>query len=189
MRRKHQRRKSIRRKRAEIKKTPLRAAGYYTLEAALILPVIFMLSVSLIFLGFMLHDRLSLKSLTSAYAEKAAEAARGAETGDGRMDVSAFGTSFSGPFADSLSEESGALLSEKLYREAEQKTLLFVPQEAAVYQEGREAVARVSGSFPVKAVRLIAGSSDTEQFEEHRRITLRQAELLRIVRGIWKKEE
>ncbi len=165
------------------------ARAYYTLEAALILPLIFLLTAALIYLGFMLHDRLVLKSLTASYAEDAAYAAGAPADGEGRLDPERFAASFSGPLEGGLSPEEAAAASAALKKEAEGRTLIFMTAEACVCQEGREIVAFVRGSFPVKAVRLVTGSTEEETAEARREIPLKAGELIRIVRGIWKNEE
>ena len=161
--------------------------AFHTLEAALILPVVFILTAGLIYLGFMMHDMLVLKGLTADFSQAAAVYVAQPQQMDGKMDPERFPKGFTGFQYEELAEDTLREYSALLLDQADKKTLIYQPYEAHIQQSGKTVTAQVGGSFPLRLLKLVPGSSEAYVSEATQDTGLKAAELLRISRGFFVK--
>ena len=163
-----------------MKKRHWNAKAFHTLEAALILPTVFLLTAGLIFLGFMLHDMLVLHALTADFAELAVDYIRNPQQMDGKLDASRLSKSFTGFQYEELTDTQRIAYRLLLLDEADKRTLIYHPCDAGVTQDGKNVTVQISGSFPVKILRLLPGSSETYISTAREEIGYNVQELIRL---------
>ena len=167
------------------KKRSWNAKAFHTLEAALILPVVFLLTAGLIFLGFMLHDMLVLHALTADFAEIAVGYIKNPQQMDGKLDTSRLSKSFTGFQYESLTDTQRSAYRLLLMEEADKRTLIYHPYDAQVTQDGKNVTVQISGSFPVKLLRLLPGSSEEYISTAREEIGYNVQEILRLSKSFF----